>query len=272
MGLLGGVKGRNHHAGHHTPVVKHMGQIPSRCILWSSPRASWVPGFRVEEGNLFNVEKKRSRRGLGKTPWLLPPQELPHQKDPPYQKVPSQTPRAKVFICSTSPDPSSIPEPEGVMPPQDLALVPRRWPPPLQVLSPGPGWPHHATPRGCTPVWNNDLVGPLHTRVTRDDYLPHSSNGWGPLLCSGSDPYQDIPTKHLLPETPGTLPKGWRTLSNYNYQLHHGNSCPKYWPKWMSALPMKWILELSEYLLLMKENHLSQLTNLKITEIEKNSN
>ena len=39
LGLLGGVKGRNHCAGHHNPAMHHMGQSLSRCIQWSSPRA-----------------------------------------------------------------------------------------------------------------------------------------------------------------------------------------------------------------------------------------
>ena len=39
LGLLGGSKRRNHHTGCHTSAVCHMGQSPSRHILWSHPRA-----------------------------------------------------------------------------------------------------------------------------------------------------------------------------------------------------------------------------------------
>ena len=56
-------------------------------------------------------------------------------KSPPPKRVPSHIPRAEELICPTSPNPSSIPEPEEVMPPQDLALVPRRWPAPPLLFS-----------------------------------------------------------------------------------------------------------------------------------------
>ena len=42
--LLGSVKRRDHHAGCHTSVVCHTGQVPSRHILQSSPRAPPAPG------------------------------------------------------------------------------------------------------------------------------------------------------------------------------------------------------------------------------------
>ena len=45
-------------------------------------------------------------------------------------------PGAEELTHSTSPDPPSAPDPEGVMPPEDLALVPRGQPPPSPRFSP----------------------------------------------------------------------------------------------------------------------------------------
>ena len=39
-------------------------------------------------------------------------------------------PRVEELTRTTSPDPLPAPKPEGVAPLEDLALVPRRWPPP----------------------------------------------------------------------------------------------------------------------------------------------
>ena len=52
MGLLGGMKGRIHHAGHHTSVVCHMGWSPSRHILKSNPRALHASGSHCGRGQL----------------------------------------------------------------------------------------------------------------------------------------------------------------------------------------------------------------------------
>ena len=89
-----------------------------------------------------------------------------------------------------------------------------------QVFYPGPRGSCHATLQGCIPAWSHNLVWPLHTRITGDDHLPHPSDGQSPLLPSGSEPCQDISTEHIHLVVPGTLPKGWWTLSNYNTLLH----------------------------------------------------
>ena len=150
-------------------------------------------------------------------------------------------PRVEEPICSTSPDPhlhlnQKGWHPSGPGPNTKEAATP-------QVFSPGPRGPHHASLRGCIPAWSHDHVGPLHTRVSGNDHLPHPSNGSGPLLPSGSEPYQDIPTECILPEAHGTLPEGQRTLCDSNAPPHHRNTHPKYWLKWVPTLPMKWTLE-----------------------------
>ena len=58
------------------------------------------------------------------------------KRAPSPKRVPSQMPRVEELTCSTSPDPPSAPKPEGVAPPQDLALVQRRQPPPPPGFSP----------------------------------------------------------------------------------------------------------------------------------------
>ena len=93
----------------------------------------------VEEGDWFNMEKE-IWEGVRKDPMVAtaltgaPTLE----KAPSPKRVPPQMARAEELTCSTSPDPPSVPKLEGAAPPQDLALVPSRQPPPPQVFSPGP--------------------------------------------------------------------------------------------------------------------------------------
>ena len=64
---------------------------------------------------------------LARTPTL--------EKAPSPERVRLQMAGVEELISSISPDPPSVPELEGVVPPQDLALVPRRQPPPPSRFS-----------------------------------------------------------------------------------------------------------------------------------------
>ena len=55
------------------------------------------------------------------------------------ERVTPQMARGEELTLPTSPDPPSVPKPEGPVPPQDLALVPSRQPPP-PVFLPGHQW------------------------------------------------------------------------------------------------------------------------------------
>ena len=84
----------------------------------------------VEEGDLFNMEQE-IWEGIRKDPVAATTstRATTPKRSPSLKRVPSQTPRVEEFTHSTSPDPPSMPEP-GAAPPQDLALVSRRWSPP----------------------------------------------------------------------------------------------------------------------------------------------
>ena len=85
----------------------------------------------VEEDELFNMKQeigeeiKKDLMAATTSKRALSP-----------KRVPSQMPGVEELTCSTSPDPPSAPEPEGVVPSKDLALVPRRQPPPSPGFSP----------------------------------------------------------------------------------------------------------------------------------------
>ena len=82
-GLPGSAKGRNHHVGNHTSAVCHMGQSPSRHILWSSPRAPWVSGS-IGGGNWPNMEKE-TWEGVMKDPMVAATWRAPTPKEYPCQ-------------------------------------------------------------------------------------------------------------------------------------------------------------------------------------------
>ena len=142
---------------------------------------AWV----VEEGDLLNMEQE-IQEGIRKEPMAA----TTATRVPSPKRVPSQMPRVEELTCSTSPDLPSMPEPEGAVPPQDLALVPRRWPPPLPRFSSQDPDDLIMPPLEDTHLPGaNDLVGPLHTRVIRDDHLAHPGDGWGSSSPSGSELY-----------------------------------------------------------------------------------
>ena len=182
-----------------------------------------------------SICRKIYGRGLGRTPWLpLPPKKSPTEKSPftdawrggaylLYFMWPSNHDQPRRGGAFWGPDPGA----------KKAATTP--W-----VFFHGPNWTCNATFRRCIPAGSCDLVGPL---CTRDDHLTHPSNGWGPLPPSGLELYQDVPSEHFLPGTTGTLPKGQKTLSDYNSPLYHGNTSAKHWPKQIPTLPLKWVLD-----------------------------
>ena len=208
-------------------------------ILWSHTRAPWVPGSGSGRGWLVY---KEIWEGVRKDPVVATvTTKNPSPKSPTIDgwsrgAYPLYFTRPSICAQTRRGGTSSGPG-SGV---QKVATT-NSW-----VFFPGPRGPCHATLWGHLPAWSHDLVTPLCTRVTIDDHLPHPSNGHSPLLPSGSEPYQDIPTEHIFSEAPGTLSKGPRTLINFNALLHHEKTCPKYWLKQIPAFPTKWILELGE--------------------------
>ena len=97
----------------------------------------------VEEDDWFHMEKE-IQEGFRKDPMVATtPTGVPIlEKAPSPKGVPLQMARTKKLPCSTSLDPPSVPILEGVVPPQDLALVPSQWSPPPLAFLPGPGAPH----------------------------------------------------------------------------------------------------------------------------------
>ena len=57
-------------------------------------------------------------------------------RGPSPEGVPLQMAGVEELAHSASPDSPSVPKPEGMVPPQDVALVPSRWPPPSTRFSP----------------------------------------------------------------------------------------------------------------------------------------
>ena len=136
----------------------------------------------VEEGDLFNKEKE-----IWEGARKLPQQEPPHQKESHFRWPEQRSLPALLYLTL------------HLHPNQKGWCLHRNWPwcqkgshhhP--QVLSQGPRWPSNATPRRHIPAWSHDLVGPFHTRFTRDDHLPHLRERQSPLLPSGLEPYQDM--------------------------------------------------------------------------------
>ena len=216
--------------------------------LYKSSSSAW---FWWWKSLTYLIWRKRSGRGLGKTLWSpLLQQEPPHQeKLPPKEESHWRWPEQRSL-------PTLFHWTHHLCPNKKGQCLLRNWPwcpegghhhhlcflPGSQRTSP-----HHL--RGHIPAWNYYYVWPLCIRVTGDDHLPHPSDGQSPLFPSGSEPYQDIPTEHIFLEAPGTLPKYWRTLSNYNTLWHHGNTSPEHWLEQIPTLPTKWTLELRIYLL-----------------------
>ena len=84
----------------------------------------------VEEGNWINMEKE-IWEGVMKDSMVA---AAPRASMP--KTVPSQTSRVEKPMASILPETPSVSEPEGVAPPQDMALVPRRQPPSPPGFSP----------------------------------------------------------------------------------------------------------------------------------------
>ena len=105
-------------------------RITGKCQRGKQVLHKWLAPV-LEEADLFNMEQE-IWEGIRKDPMAATnsarapmPERAPSPK-----RIPSQMPQVEELPSFTSPDPPSIPKPEGVVAPQDLALVPRRWTPP----------------------------------------------------------------------------------------------------------------------------------------------
>ena len=180
------------------------------CAIWAGPLQTHFAEqskSSLEESDWANMEEK-IWAGVMNDPVVAA-----LSRSPKPRWIPSQTPGVEKSVASIS---LSVSEPEGMTPPQDLALVPRRKPPP---------------PPGFSLQVPEDLVLP----VLDDAYLPEAptlfdlsilealemSISHTPVMgkthyCLQSQSLARI----TLPDSsthrlPGTLSKGQRRLSKY---------------------------------------------------------
>ena len=138
----------------------------------------------------------------------------PPLKDPWPEGVPSWVPRVEESSHTVSPDPPSSPELEEMMPPQDLALVPKSRPPPPPGFSsqdlddltmPTLEDVYHA--RGMT-MWGFSALELLEMTISHTPMTGESSTTFRLGVTPG------CPYAAHLPGCTWNPTKGWRTLSS----------------------------------------------------------